>query len=169
MDSETVKWAVKKAGAHRFVSHLSQQYETVVGERGVGLSGGQKQRLSIARAIARHAPVLVLDDATSALDMETEKMLQKNLKDVGEMTKIVIGHRISSVRDADEIIILDHGQVAERGNHEELMKRRGKYYETWCVQYGDNTGENADAQGENGREEHSTVNKISEEGESVCQ
>lgn len=169
MDSETVRWAVKKAGAHRFVSRLSQEYETVVGERGVGLSGGQKQRLSIARAIARQAPVLVLDDATSALDMETEKMLQKNLKEVGEMTKIVIGHRISSVRDADEIIILDHGQVAERGTHEELMKRRGKYYETWCVQYGDNTGENADARGENGREEHGTVNKISGEGESVCQ
>lgn len=141
MDYETVKWAVEKAGAQGFVSALSQGFQTVVGERGVGLSGGQKQRLSIARAIARHAPVLVLDDATSALDMETEKLLQNNLKATGNMTKIIIGHRISSVRDADEIIILDHGEVVERGTHQELMDRRGSYYQTWCVQYEGETDE----------------------------
>lgn len=135
MDYDTVKWAVEKAGAHGFVSVLSQGYQTVVGERGVGLSGGQKQRLSIARAIARHAPVLVLDDATSALDMETEKLLQNNLKDTGNMTKIIIGHRISSVRDADEIVILDHGKIIERGTHQELMAMKGSYYQTWRVQY----------------------------------
>lgn len=135
MDYDTVKWAVEKAGAHGFVSALSQGYQTVVGERGVGLSGGQKQRLSIARAIARHAPILVLDDATSALDMETEKLLQNNLKDTGNMTKIIIGHRISSVRDADEIVILDHGKIIERGTHQELMAMKGSYYQTWRVQY----------------------------------
>ena len=140
MEEETVVWAVDKAGAGEFVADLSQKYGTVVGERGVGLSGGQKQRLSIARAISRHAPVLVLDDATSALDMETEKMLQKNLKEVGDMTKIIIGHRISSVRDADEILVLDGHGIAERGTHEELMSRRGRYYQTWCVQYGELTG-----------------------------
>lgn len=140
MEDETVAWAVDKAGAEKFVTNLSQKYDTVVGERGVGLSGGQKQRLSIARAIARHAPVLVLDDATSALDMETEKLLQKNLSEVGDMTKIIIGHRISSVRDADEIIVLDDHGIAERGTHEELMAEKGRYYQTWCVQYGERTG-----------------------------
>lgn len=137
MEDDTVFWAVEKAGAEKFVGKLTQKYETVVGERGVGLSGGQKQRLSIARAIAKRAPILVLDDATSALDMETEKLLQKNLREVGDMTKIIIGHRISSVRDADEILVLDDHIIAERGTHEELMALRGRYYQTWCVQYGE--------------------------------
>lgn len=138
MEDDTVGWAIERAGAHEFVNKLSQKYETIVGERGVGLSGGQKQRLSIARAIAKQTPILVLDDATSALDMETEKLLQKNLKEVGDMTKIIIGHRISSVCDADEIIVLDHSMIAERGTHEELMALKGRYYQTWCVQYGEN-------------------------------
>lgn len=146
MEADTVEWAVTKAGAHGFVTDLSEKYQTIVGERGVGLSGGQKQRLSIARAVAKQAPVLVLDDATSALDMETEKLLQKNLKEVGEITKIIIGHRISSVRDADEIIILERGRIAERGTHEELMRMKGRYYRTWCVQYEDYSGSGAKAE-----------------------
>jgi ATP-binding cassette subfamily B protein len=153
MEQETVTWAVEQAGAERFVTNLSQKYETVVGERGVGLSGGQKQRLSIARAIAKHAPVLVLDDATSALDMETEKMLQKNLKALDDMTKIIIGHRISSVRDADEILVLDGHTVAERGTHRELMAQKGRYYQTWCVQYGENPAGMADME-TSGKEEN---------------
>lgn len=152
MEDDTVVWAIERAGAHKFVNRLSQQYETIVGERGVGLSGGQKQRLSIARAVAKQTPVLVLDDATSALDMETEKLLQKNLKEVGDMTKIIIGHRISSVCDADEIIVLDQNTIAERGTHEELMKMKGRYYQTWCVQYGgsvaDQGGEHQGSQNE---------------------
>lgn len=133
----TVEWALERAGAAHFVSRLGNGYETVVGERGVGLSGGQKQRISIARAIAKQAPVLVLDDAASALDMETEQLIQKNLKQVDKVTKIIIGHRISAVRFADEIIVLENNQIAERGTHEELMAAKGRYYRTWCVQYAD--------------------------------
>lgn len=131
----TVEWACQQAGAARFISRLGNQYETIIGERGVGLSGGQKQRISIARALAKQAPVLILDDATSALDMETEKEIQKNLKEMKQSTKIIIGHRISAVRSADEIIVLENNTIAERGTHEELMSQKGRYYRTWCVQY----------------------------------
>lgn len=135
--SETVEWASERAGASRFINHLGERYDTVIGERGVGLSGGQKQRISIARAIAKKAPVLILDDATSALDMETERLIQHNLKEADASTKIIVAHRISAVRYADEIIILENNTIAERGTHEELMKKKGRYYQTWCVQYSD--------------------------------
>lgn len=144
MRQSTVEWACQQAGAARFISRLGNQYETIIGERGVGLSGGQKQRISIARALAKQAPILILDDATSALDMETEKEIQKNLKEMKQSTKIIIGHRISAVRSADEIIVLENNTIAERGTHEELMSQKGHYYRTWCVQYegdaADNTG-----------------------------
>lgn len=135
LEQDTVEWAANTAGAARFIEELSEKYNTVIGERGVGLSGGQKQRISIARAIAKERPILVLDDATSALDMETERLIQQNLKEVAESTKIIIGHRISAVRYADEIIILENNTIVERGTHEELMKKKGRYYQTWCVQY----------------------------------
>ena len=137
MMPETVRWALKQADAFGFVSQLSEQEETLIGERGVGLSGGQKQRISIARAMAKKAPILILDDSTSALDMETERQIQSDLKKVEHISKIIIGHRISAVRDADEILILENGKVLERGTHEDLMRRRGQYYHTWCVQYGE--------------------------------
>lgn len=137
LDEAMVKQALQQAEAGKFVSSLSQQENTLIGERGVGLSGGQKQRISIARAIAKGAPILILDDSTSALDMETEEQLQANLRKAGGAGKIIIGHRISAVRDADEILILRDGKILERGNHEELMKQQGEYYKTWCVQYGE--------------------------------
>ena len=125
------------AAAHDFISKLSDGYNTVIGEKGVGLSGGQKQRVSIARAFASQRPLLIFDDATSALDMETEKKVQKAIAGHANRTMMIIAHRISAVRDADEIIILDHGRIVERGNHESLMALKGNYYRTFVSQYPD--------------------------------
>ena len=141
MTQETVEWAAERAGAGQFIGGLAEKYDTVIGERGVGLSGGQKQRISIARALAKRAPVLILDDATSALDMETEKQIQHNLKQSEDMTRIIIAHRISAVRDADEIIVLEGGTIAERGTHETLMQGPTRYHDTWNVQYEENLRE----------------------------
>lgn len=136
VDFGTIREASRKAQADGFIERLSDQYETVIGERGVGLSGGQKQRISIARAIAKKTPILVLDDSTSALDMETEYAIQQTLLELTDTTKLIIAHRISAVRNADEIIILDNGSIRERGTHETLMAKKGLYYETWQAQYG---------------------------------
>ena len=132
-----VREASDNAQVSEFAGRMEHQYDTVIGERGVGLSGGQKQRISIARAFAKNKPILVLDDATSALDMETEMEIQKVLEKFKGVTKIIIAHRISAVRNADEIIVLENGQIRERGIHEELMKQHGLYYETYLSQYGD--------------------------------
>ena len=133
---ESVQQASISASAHGFIKRLSEEYDTVIGERGVGLSGGQKQRISIARAIAKETPILILDDSTSALDMETEKEIEARLTEQVNSAKIIIAHRISAVRSADEILVLSEGQIIERGTHEELMKMRGQYYKTYQVQYG---------------------------------
>ncbi len=127
----------KHAGASEFIEKMDKQYETVIGERGVGLSGGQKQRISIARAFAKELPILIMDDSTSALDMETERDIQEQLSKLTGMTKLIIAHRISSVKNADEIIVLDGGRIAERGTHEQLLKKHGLYYETYVSQYGE--------------------------------
>ncbi|PWT26014.1 ABC transporter ATP-binding protein [Butyrivibrio fibrisolvens] len=136
MTMETIVDAAKKAKADSFIDKLDDKYETVIGERGVGLSGGQKQRISIARAISKDAPILVLDDSTSALDMETEAEIQKTLDEIKSSSRIIVAHRISAVRNADEIIYLKDGYVAERGTHEELLRKKGLYYETYVAQYG---------------------------------
>ncbi len=128
--------AARKAMASDFIEKLDDSYNTVIGERGVGLSGGQKQRISIARAISKNAPILILDDSTSALDMETESEIQKTLDNIKSTTRIIVAHRISAVRNADEIIYLKDGRIAERGTHEELLRQKGLYYETYIAQYG---------------------------------
>jgi len=133
---EDVIEAAKNSQASEFIERMEDGYDTVIGERGVGLSGGQKQRISIARALAKKTPILVLDDSTSALDMETEHLIQQSLAQV-KATKIIIAHRISAVRHADEIIILEDGKIKERGTHETLLSQKGYYYQTYLAQYGE--------------------------------
>ncbi len=136
----TVIEALTDAQAIDFVNNLSDNIETLIGERGVGLSGGQKQRISIARALSKHAPIIMLDDSTSALDMETEQEIQRTLNELQNTTKLIIAHRISAVRRADEIIVLQDGKIAERGTHETLLGQKGLYYETYIAQYGEYLG-----------------------------
>lgn len=132
----SIKEASRRAQASSFIEKMESQYDTVIGERGIGLSGGQKQRITIARALARKAPILVLDDSTSALDMETEQCIHDTLRELKDTTKIIIGHRISAVCHADEILILEGGQIVERGTHDELLAKKGHYYQTFVAQYG---------------------------------
>lgn len=132
----SIKEASRRAQASSFIEKMESQYDTVIGERGIGLSGGQKQRITIARALARKAPVLVLDDSTSALDMETEQCIHNTLRELKDTTKIIIGHRISAVCHSDEILILEGGQIVERGTHDELLSKKGHYYQTFVAQYG---------------------------------
>ena len=112
-------------------------YETIIGERGMGLSGGQKQRIALARALALKPSILILDDTTSAVDMETEKYIQQQLAELPfSCTKFIIAQRISSVRHADQILILHDGKIAEQGTHEELLAKRGYYYDIYRIQQG---------------------------------
>ena len=133
----TIRRMARIADADDFIMSMPEGYETVVGERGVGLSGGQKQRLSLARALANNPAILIMDDTTSAVDMETEEHIQKELKKLdGSRTVITIAHRISSVKDADMIIVLDHGKIVERGTHEHLVASHGRYWEIYKKQLG---------------------------------
>ncbi len=145
IDSLAVIRASRDAQAADFIEQMDKQYDTVIGERGVGLSGGQKQRISIARALSKKNPILVLDDSTSALDMETEQLIQDTLRRLEHTTKIIIAHRISSVMHADEIIVLENGSIKERGTHETLMAAKGLYYQTYAAQYQANEQERGDS------------------------
>lgn len=132
-----VEKAAELAGATEFIEQFPDGFDTIVGERGVGLSGGQRQRLALARALLVHPRILILDDTTSALDMETEFKVFDGLKKQNDgQTIFIIAHRISSVKDADQILVLDQGEIAERGTHEELLQQKGRYYEIYCQQMG---------------------------------
>ena len=135
---EEIKEASKLACANEFIEGLELGYNTEIGERGLGLSGGQKQRIAIARSLVRKAKILILDDSTSALDMETEHELLKNLSNrKHESTTFIIAHRISAVKNADLIIYLEDGQIKESGTHDELLKKKGRYYDIYNDQFRD--------------------------------
>ena len=136
LDLEKIKRAASISSAREFIEEMEGGFEEVIGERGMGLSGGQKQRVSMARAIVEESPILILDDATSAVDMETEHQIQQALESMEQRsTLFLIAHRISSVRNADQILILDHGEIIERGTHEELINNKGHYYTMFKEQY----------------------------------
>lgn len=135
---EQVIEAAKRAQAHEFIMEMPDGYDTLLGERGMGLSGGQKQRIQIARAILIDPSILILDDATSAVDMETEFKIQKALKEVmNGRTTFIIAHRISSLKHADEIIVLENGNIVERGKHDYLTENGGPYQRIYDIQYQD--------------------------------
>jgi HlyB family type I secretion system ABC transporter len=128
-DMDRVLWAARVANAHEFVDRLPLGYETKVGESGLALSGGQRQRIAIARAVYRKPPILIFDEATSALDTESEKAIQGNLEQLfAGRTSFVVAHRLSTIREADVILVLEKGELVESGSHDELMNRKGLYY-----------------------------------------
>lgn len=130
--------AAKRAQAHEFIMEMPNGYDTLLGERGMGLSGGQRQRIAIARALCINPRILILDDATSAVDMETEFEIQQALKEVMKgRTTFIIAHRISSLQYADEILVLDDGEIVERGTHQFLVKNKGPYERIYNIQYQD--------------------------------
>ncbi len=133
---EKVKEVARMADANHFIQNLPEGYDTIVGERGVGLSGGQKQRISLARALLKEPAILVLDDTTSAVDMETESYIQKQLENIDHACTIfIIAYRISSIMNADQILVLDQGKIIEHGTHKELLKKNGYYATVYKHQF----------------------------------
>ena len=138
IDNSKISWAAEMSDADNFINKLADSYETIVGERGVGLSGGQKQRITLARSIIKDQSILILDDTTSALDVETEAAIQRNLKSIYKgKTTFIIAHRISSIKNSDLILVLDNGEIIESGTHEELINAHGHYYDVYKEQYGE--------------------------------
>ncbi len=135
---QDIEKGARGAEAHDFISALPEGYETIVGERGMNFSGGQRQRISIARALVKNPPLLILDEATSAVDNETEAAIQRSLESIAKgRTTLLIAHRLSTVRNADNIFVLEKGILAESGTHEELLAKNGVYASLWKVQTGE--------------------------------
>lgn len=135
---EEIREAAIMADANHFIQRMPEGYDTIVGERGVGLSGGQKQRISLARALLKKPAILILDDTTSAVDMETESYIQNQLKKLnGQCTIFVIAYRISSIKDADQILVMNDGKIIERGTHQQLLDKNGYYADAFRHQYGE--------------------------------
>jgi ATP-binding cassette subfamily B protein len=135
---EKIRQVAAIAGADDFIVNLPEGYDTIIGERGVGLSGGQKQRIALARALLKDPSILILDDTTSAVDMETEHQIQRALKTVfANRTNFIIAHRITSVKNADLILVIENGRIVEQGKHEDLVAKKGHYYSVFINQFGD--------------------------------
>jgi subfamily B ATP-binding cassette protein MsbA len=132
---ERLAMAVKAAYVNEFTDRFEQGLDTLIGERGVKLSGGQRQRIAIARAILADPRILILDEATSNLDTESESLIQASLKELMHgRTTFVIAHRLSTIRQADQILVIENGQVVEQGKHEELLAKKGRYFELYTYQ-----------------------------------
>ena len=135
---EQIEAAAHAANAHDFIAALPDGYQTILGERGIRLSGGQRQRIAIARALLSDPPILILDEATSALDTESERLVQAAVDRLLQgRTVFVIAHRLSTVRHATQILVLDAGEIVERGTHDELLAKRGAYYRLYVLQFRD--------------------------------
>ena len=134
---DEVKEAAKKADAHDFIRHLPLQYNTYLEEAGNGLSGGEKQRIALARAFLKNSNLYILDESTSNLDFATENLIFNMIyNELADRSMLIVAHRLSTVRDCDMILVMDHGKIVERGTHDELLAKEGKYYELWNMQQG---------------------------------